>query len=233
MDFYYLLLGHLLGDFTLQTNKIAKNKSNNLRWVLIHSSIVTLIMLVLALPFGLNLIILVLINGLSHFFIDLFKAKLNLTNPIKALLYFILDQAIHITIIYVISKLNTDSYSFLPFSQEIITLILASVFVFSFLAIFNQFILNIIFPDKNKDFFTNNERTIGNSIRTLTFLILLLSFYFGKILLLLLPIVILIVIFLYYKTWHKWMTNKYFFTKITLDIVMAFIGILLYISQIN
>lgn len=233
MDFYYLLLGHLLGDFTLQTNKIAKNKSNNLKWVLIHSSIVTLIMLALALPFGLDLIILVLINGLSHFLIDLFKAKLNLTNPIKALLYFIFDQATHITIIYIISKLNTDSYSFLPFSQEIITMILASVFVFSFSAIFIQFILKIIFPDKNKEFFTNNERAIGNSVRTLTFLILLLSIYFGKILLLLLPIVILIAIFLYYKTWHKWMTNKYFFTKITLEILMAFIGILLYISQIN
>lgn len=233
MDFYYLLLGHLLGDFTLQTNKIAKNKNSNLKWVLIHSLIVTITMLIFALPFGLNLIILVLFNGLLHFLIDLSKAKLNLKNPYIAFLYFILDQAIHIAIIYIISEINVDSYSQLPFSQEIITLILAGVFVFSFSAIFIQFVLKIIFPGNNKDFFCNNERAIGNSIRLLTFLILLFSFYFGKLVLFLLPIVIIIVIFFYYKSWYKWMAVNYFFTKITLDILMAIIGILLYISQIN
>lgn len=233
MDFYYLLLGHLLGDFTLQTNKIAKNKSSNLKWVLIHSIIVTTIMLFLALPFGLNLIILVLINGLTHFFIDLFKAKLNLVNPIIALLYFILDQATHITIIYIISKINIDSYSTLPFSQEIILLILAAVFVISFSAIFIQFILRILFPSNNENFFTHNERAIGNSVRFLTFLILLFSHYFGKYMLILLPIVILIIIFFYNNSWYKWMTSRYFLTKITLDITMAVFGFLLYMSQIN
>lgn len=231
MDFYYLLLGHLLGDFTLQTNKIAKNKNSNLKWVLIHSIIVTITMLIFALPFGLNLIILVLINGILHFLIDLYKAKLNLTNPYIALLYFILDQATHITIIYIISKINTDSYRQLPFSQDIITLILAGVLVFSFSAIFVQFILKIVFPSNNKDFFSNNERAIGNCVRLLAFLILLFSFYIEKLLLFLLPIVIIIVIFLYYKTWHKWMTAKYFFTKISLDIMMAVIGVLLYINK--
>lgn len=233
MDFYYLLLGHLLGDFTLQTNKIAKNKSSNLKWILIHSIIVTSIMLIFALPFGLNLIILVLINGLLHFLIDFYKAKLKPKNPHIALLYFILDQTLHITIIYIISKINTDSYSVLPFSQEIILLIIAGVFVFSFSAIFIQFILRILFPSNNENFFTNNERAIGNIVRSLTFLILLFSFYFGKFILILLPIVILIIIFFYYNSWHKWMSNKYFFTKITLDIIMAIFGFLLYMSQIN
>lgn len=233
MDFYYLVLGHLLGDFTLQTNKIAKNKSNNLKWVLIHSVIVTAIMLILAIPFGFKLLKLVLLNGILHFIIDFYKSKLNPTNPFSALLYFILDQAAHIAIIYIIAKINLDSDVILPFSQEIILLILAAVFVLSFSAIFIQFILRLLFPSHNKDFFNKNERTIGNSVRALTFLIFLFSFYFQKSLLILLPIVIIAVIFFYNKLWFKWMTGKYFFAKITLDIMMAFFGMFLYINQIN
>jgi len=231
MDFYYLLLGHLLGDFTFQTNKIAKNKSRNLKWILIHSVIVTAIMFILALPFGLSLLKLVLLNGFLHFLIDFYKAKLNPTNPFIALLYFILDQALHIAIIYIIAKINVDTNIMLPFSQEKILLLLAIVFVLSFSAIFVQFILKLLFPSHNKDFFSHNERGIGNSVRLLTFLTLLIAFYYQKLALILLPIVIISVVFFYYKLWSKWMTARYFFTKITLDILMSIIGILLYINS--
>ncbi len=74
MSFYYLLLGHLLGDFTFQTDNIAKYKSIQWKWNLLHTVIVTLSMLIFAIPFGQLAVFLVIINGILHFIIDSFKA---------------------------------------------------------------------------------------------------------------------------------------------------------------
>ncbi|MBZ0195690.1 MAG: DUF3307 domain-containing protein, partial [Deltaproteobacteria bacterium] len=52
MAFYYLLLGHLIGDFVLQTDKIAENKGRHRKWNLLHVLVVTLCTLLFTYPFG-------------------------------------------------------------------------------------------------------------------------------------------------------------------------------------
>lgn len=47
-SFEYLLMGHLVGDFLLQTNWMAKNKASNLVALIIHSFVYTLVIFVTA-----------------------------------------------------------------------------------------------------------------------------------------------------------------------------------------
>ena len=225
MDFYYLLLGHLLGDFTFQTNKIAENKSRNLKWILLHTLIVTSIMLIISIPFGSRLMFLVLLNGIAHFLIDYYKSLINAKKSVLSFIYFLIDQTLHLLMIYIISLINVDEYSTLPFDKRTIIILITLVFIISFSAVFIQYFLKVFFPKNSNNFFTNNERAIGNIIRILTFIICYLSFNYLPAILFLLPLLVLTTWQLYQKNWKKWMTKSYFYTKIILDIGMALIGL--------
>lgn len=230
MDFYYLILGHLLGDFTFQTNKIAENKSKDTKWILLHSIIVTSVMLILSFPFGFNLWLLVLINGFTHFLIDYYKSKIKVKNSVMALLLFIFDQIIHISIIALISKINVDKYSNLPFDKKTIVVLIVFVFIMSFSAILVQFFLKIIFPKMNRKFFIRDERAIGNYVRIFTFLTFYIAYTYSLLILILLPIFLSITIYFYLKYWNTWMSKSYFYLRLIIDVSMALVGLYLIIS---
>jgi hypothetical protein len=89
---------HFLGDFVLQSRKMADNKSTSLNWLLFHvviySSVLCLISWRLA-----------IINGVFHFLID--GATSNMTKEFykdgKIHAFFTtigFDQALHLTILY-------------------------------------------------------------------------------------------------------------------------------------
>jgi len=227
MTFYYLLLGHLLGDFTFQTDRIAEYKNKELNWIALHSLIVTLSMLLFALPFGLKLMALVLVNGLLHFFIDYFKTKITIKKPLSALIYFLTDQAIHIYIIYLISILSSPDIESLPFSKEKIIFLIAFIFTLSFSTILVQMILKIIFSKYSHSFFIKNERAIGNITRVIAFLTFFFSFIYSYLFLVILMMLLTILIYFYRKKWYQWMNGIYFTVKIALDLTMAFIGFLI------
>lgn len=224
MIFYYLLLGHLLGDFTFQTDKIANNKTKDLSWIILHSIIVTFNMLIFAIPFGYKLMGLVMVNGILHFLIDYYKAKIPTKSSLQHFFYFILDQTLHIGIIFFIAFFFNGKKIILLFNDNTVIFLIAFIFIFSFSTIFIQMILKILFPMYNKEFFMKNERTIGNFIRTIAFFIFCFSLYYSVLILLFIPFIIIITIVIYLKEWNTWMSLKYFGTKITLDIIMSMIG---------
>ena len=93
-----LLLAHVIGDFYLQTKNMAEKKNESKWWLLRHSGLYSLCMIVILL-IGVAVswywLLLVLGTSLSHLLIDYFKRYI----PKKP---FVIDQLLHITIIIVL-----------------------------------------------------------------------------------------------------------------------------------
>jgi len=99
-----LLLAHLIGDYVLQGDRIARWKARSVLGVLAHGAIVTAItLLCLALvipsrwPFA-------LVIGVAHTAVDLIRARfLRARNPTWELIWYLFDQAAHLSIIGVVA----------------------------------------------------------------------------------------------------------------------------------
>jgi hypothetical protein len=110
--FYRLLLAHLVADFPLQTNQIFKVKTNTEWGVLIHTLIVLIFSILFTFPYleDPKVIIILLVIFLSHTVID--KLKMEYSNKTKnqSMKILLLDQALHIAIIAVLTFNFTESY---------------------------------------------------------------------------------------------------------------------------
>ncbi|MHB1392301.1 MAG: DUF3307 domain-containing protein [Clostridia bacterium] len=220
MCFDYLFLGHLLGDFTFQTNRIAENKASHYKWNLYHSVIVTFCMLISALPFGYLIMGLVVLNGVSHFIIDYYKSKLPDRSPLCALVYFVLDQSAHLIIIFLISSFYRGGTYSLPFNKGLTDLFTMLVLVSSYAAIIIQYMRRLIFVSHGESFFIGNEKIVGILSRILIFLV----FYFSKftsdaIILIIIPILVAR-IFYYNRKWHSLMVPAYFYIGLLMDFLI-------------
>lgn len=106
----YLLLVHLVGDFVLQSKKLVEWKKRSNKGLLVHALthfVLVLAILLLFLPEKLCfLLLLSLIIGVTHFFIDKSKVKHDKTKKDKANI-FIFDQALHLIVIVFLFQLIT------------------------------------------------------------------------------------------------------------------------------
>jgi len=97
-----LTLAHLLADFPLQTNAIAKMKVESFRGLLAHVAIHMATSWAL-LGFEYRFWLLISWLGIAHFLVDYTKVK---SGTDRSVLFFILDQFAHLACILIIS-LNT------------------------------------------------------------------------------------------------------------------------------
>lgn len=111
-----LMIGHLLGDFYFQTNELAKKKKESFAYTALHCFIYSFVMfVVLAIATGklVNCILPTLLVGVLHLLVDGIKCGMykcvNLEK--KELPIFIVDQIIHIGILFVINCLWTLKYN--------------------------------------------------------------------------------------------------------------------------
>ncbi len=118
MSFIHLLLlqlsAHLIADYTLQTDKKAKNKNKKgfkspfLKW---HILIVFLSSWILS--FDLKFVIASLVIALTHWLIDGFKPKLNKNKRVGKYSFFI-DQLLHSSLLIVVSFFFYDKIGHEP-----------------------------------------------------------------------------------------------------------------------
>ena len=104
MRLYVLLIAHMLGDFTLQTNEMAQRKKKESRFLLLHSGIYAAVMALAcfscmgaASAFGM-----LVMFATTHFLIDWARTKVEARlagDGMKALGSFLIDQVLHIGII--------------------------------------------------------------------------------------------------------------------------------------
>lgn len=93
------IIFHVVGDFYLQSDEVAKNKENLNTFMLIHSIIYSIPFVLLFIYFKINVSLLIIIT-LSHLLIDVCSVKLKNKYKEKECLIFCSDQFIHIFIIY-------------------------------------------------------------------------------------------------------------------------------------
>lgn len=104
-----LMIGHLLGDFYFQTNKMVEKKKESF-WstathCLIYAMAICLVLFLVTGKIG-KYILPVLIIGVLHFFIDSTKMSVNKVyeTPKMQLTVFVIDQIIHILILFFASR---------------------------------------------------------------------------------------------------------------------------------
>ena len=113
MRLYVLLIAHMLGDFTLQTNEMAQRKKKESRFLLLHSGIYAAVMALAcfscmgaASAFGM-----LVMFATTHFLIDWARTKVEARlagDGMKALGSFLIDQVLHIGIILWVCWLVRD-----------------------------------------------------------------------------------------------------------------------------
>ncbi len=110
--FYRLLLAHIIADFPLQTIQIFKVKNNTEWGVLIHTLIVLIFSIIFAFPYleDPKVIIILLVIFLSHTVIDKLKMEYTKKTKNQSIRALLLDQALHIAIIAVLTFNFTESY---------------------------------------------------------------------------------------------------------------------------
>ena len=108
--FAWLLIGHLAGDFLLQTTWMAENKASSNPALFSHSMIYTLAIAVSSLPFGGLPVYAYALIFITHFFLD--KKKLvqwwtkNITGNDAFWLQIVVDQTFHLVVLALILTLT-------------------------------------------------------------------------------------------------------------------------------
>lgn len=111
--FTVFLLGHILGDFYLQSDKMAKRKDQSIRWVFIHGIEYLTTMMFVILPFiSYELVVGVIFASALHFLIDIIKHIyfLVIENKGKKTIelernIFFLDQGLHFICLIIVAYL--------------------------------------------------------------------------------------------------------------------------------
>ena len=108
------LIGHFICDFTLQPKCFIERKETSIVYQLVHSGIYLLFVLFTCLCFGniLQIIFFSLGAGISHFIIDFLKIKLvkKKNTNYSQFIFFVLDQILHIAILFALS-LNLPNFN--------------------------------------------------------------------------------------------------------------------------
>lgn len=171
------LLAHLIGDFVLQTDKIAQLKSKGLKGLSFHCAVIFVIQIVFMSLFGFKGVLAAIIVGIIHFLIDYLKLKLkHFVNKIQAI-YFLLDQAVHFLIIYLVSLflsnlmlINIDISIYIKYSTAIINVTYVS-------SVFVKILLPDVFKSlRGRPFFLPRERLFDMSWTLIAFISLHFSF---------------------------------------------------------
>ena len=114
-----LILGHLIGDFPLQTNRIAQSKHENQSMLVIHVLIhVCVTAALIKNPFD-NVLLLTMI-GCAHYLIDLTKFSNGNSGPSRCFLF---DQVIHLTSLSLIALTTMYIPNMLPINALPVTIL--------------------------------------------------------------------------------------------------------------
>lgn len=152
------VLAHLIGDFVLQTNKVAYLKASG-KWkdILPHIIIISFIQILALSIFGLKGLLAAVICSLIHYFIDYLKIYINKLFYDFQFLSFIADQLIHFLVIIILTILLAPDFEIFDkqqyfkirfFISTIIVTYLSSVAVKTLIRDLNRDIRSEIFFKK-------------------------------------------------------------------------------------
>ena len=166
-----LIIFHVVGDFYLQSDEVAKHKENLNSFMLIHSIIYSIPFVLLFIYFKIDVSLFIIIT-LSHLLIDICSVKLK--NKYKECLIFCSDQFIHLFIIYLCSSYMNLT---IVFSNMTLISILAILILIKPVGVLISLAFKVIFKEEK----SNNELKIGTYIGYLERIIIFLLCIFDSI----------------------------------------------------
>ncbi|MFB0534196.1 MAG: DUF3307 domain-containing protein [Anaerolineae bacterium] len=101
-----MLLAHIVADYVLQWDGLARWKSERLSGVIVHGGIVMAVTWLLSLPYTEGWWPYALLIGLTHTLIDALRTRAGQVSSRTALGLFLLDQALHLAIILAMLSLS-------------------------------------------------------------------------------------------------------------------------------
>ncbi|MGF7184922.1 hypothetical protein GGQ84_001007 [Desulfitispora alkaliphila] len=190
--FFLLLVGHLIADFPLQTNKLVAWKKTSKYGIAAHSMVGVIVTGALILPYLDKLWPALIAIGLTHYWIDGWKINVEKKKEpgFKGQLsYFIADQVLHIFVIFIIANatsfflgqrgLNVIGQGYLShFDLPVVIVLIWFIFGQSVL---NQVILNAVLNEMRPPFFTGAERYGGMLFRGIGIGLCLVNAWLGII----------------------------------------------------
>lgn len=120
MEFVYLLILHIFGDFIFQSDKTAVKKNESRKYFIIHSFLYALPFLTIIIVSDSLLISIIafLFITLTHAIVDLIRIKISEKfEKINKVVSFIIDQLIHIIIIYSMSLMICFNQVFIKYVE--------------------------------------------------------------------------------------------------------------------
>jgi len=186
--FLFSLIVHLLGDFYLQSEKLANDKITKIAKLSVHILIYSITAFILfCLAFSMKVIIFLLLFIFLHLLVDFVKFSLDNTilKPIKsnhgvAGWVFITDQLLHIIIIFLLCSFYQSRFpitSFLDYNR-ILRIVLVFLLILKPVNIAFRKVFSHIKPKMDKDAAEsefNTGQLIGNMERILIVIFLLLG----------------------------------------------------------
>lgn len=153
-----MILGHILGDFYLQSNELAKRKVEELRYLILHGFFYTLSIGLAMCAFNnaIKTIIIMLISiMIVHIVIDWIKIKLEKKYIENQCVIFVIDQIIHVVVLYLfvyIGGVNTEiSLDMIGIIEVIDIGILISIFIcWKPASIFTALFMQEMLPDEDE-----------------------------------------------------------------------------------
>lgn len=111
---YLFLIGHMLGDFYLQSSVMAENKDKSSKELLKHCAWYWVAMMLVTIPmFSWRMVMCASVISIAHFIIDLAKFRLKGKSFMKGkeTKLYIIDQVLHVTVVVITSWLiwNSDN----------------------------------------------------------------------------------------------------------------------------
>lgn len=133
-----ILLGHILGDFYVQTDKIAEKKKISIKYMLIHCLIYAIMIGTGVYIFSRGMLETLTTSSfifLSHLIIDLFKRKCDKKAAKYQYIDFLLDQVIHIMALFFICYFVKNQFCFEMDSEVIINNLNMKIYIVEALAV--------------------------------------------------------------------------------------------------
>lgn len=199
--FLVLLLGHIIGDFYLQTKGMAEKKEKSIKWVLCHGLYYAGTMLVIVLPIiSIEILVAVMLAAILHLFIDVIKygylsgmAKKKKKTQYKVRNMFFVDQTLHLFSLFIIAyglvmndvvvkewQVVEEFFSVLDISKaQTLAWILALLIIHKPANIMIQKLLMVYKPDNREDDFKKDSNA-GRFIGTMERIIMLIFLSIGQ-----------------------------------------------------
>lgn len=155
--FLKLLLAHIVGDFVLQTKSMVTKRKEHIGYLLLHVLIHIIVLLLLFLPDLSDFYLSIVFIGISHLAIDSLKIWLETKYPTKPLLFFCVDQLLHIS---VLSAIVMYKFGIPVLHYEHIFTIGSLLYIIALLLItvVSPIFLRLFFSKWDKDFEFKNKR---------------------------------------------------------------------------